>query len=134
MWLTFSGSLRGRAGCVHHRCRVNVGVGLPVVWQPRVRPAPASRAIRLGLLCAVAANSIPAAMQSSKALRSGQSYLKAGQRPPWAGPDDNLVTRGALLWTFVLKQSCFTATIARQYVAIKDKLQVIPRSKNRIWR
>ena len=47
-WQSFSGSRRGRPCWVVHCCYVNAVVGTPVLWQPRVRPAPARHATRLG--------------------------------------------------------------------------------------
>ena len=47
-WLSFSGSRRGRTGLVCGLCCVNPLDCAATLWQPRVRPAPASPTARLG--------------------------------------------------------------------------------------
>ena len=47
-WQAFSGSRRGRLWWVCLGCCVNRVVDTPALWQPRVRPAPARHATRLG--------------------------------------------------------------------------------------
>lgn len=59
-WLAFSGARRGQAVWVRRRCCVNACVGSRAQWCPRVRPAPASHAGRLGVMHFYVSGSMPA--------------------------------------------------------------------------